>query len=188
MGEGTDYKKYEKLGAHLMVVNGTSGVLFAVWAPNALRIGVIGDFNNWDGRRHPMRVRGSSGIWELFIPGLGQGALYKFEVKSKYKGFLAEKADPYAFYGELRPKTASVVWDINEYEWCDEAWMDRRREKNLFEAPLSIYEVHLGSWRRVAEEGNRWLTYRELAQYPCAVHEGDGLHAYPAASGERASV
>ena len=163
MGEGTHYKKYEKLGAHLMVIDGTSGVLFAAWAPNAIRISVIGDFNNWDGRRHPMRVRGSSGIWELFIPGLGQGTLYKFEVKSKYKGFLAEKADPYAFYSELRPKTASVVWDINQHEWCDEAWMGQRREKNLFEAPLSIYEVHLGSWRRVPDEGNRWLTYREMA-------------------------
>ncbi len=163
MGEGTDYKKYEKLGAHPMVVDGTPGVFFAVWAPNALRISVIGDFNNWDGRRHPMRERGSSGIWELFIPGLGQGTLYKFEVKSKYKGFLAAKADPYAFYSELRPKTASVVWDINKYGWSDEAWMEQRREKNLFEAPLSIYEVHLGSWRRVPEEGHRWLTYREMA-------------------------
>jgi 1,4-alpha-glucan branching enzyme len=163
MGEGTHYKKYEKLGAHPMDIDNTPGVLFAVWAPNALRISVIGDFNNWDGRRHPMRVRGSSGIWELFIPGLGQGTFYKFEVKSKYKGFLAEKADPYAFYSEIRPKTASVVWDIDRYDWRDETWMGRRREKNLFEAPLSTYEVHLGSWRRVAEEGNRWLTYRELA-------------------------
>ncbi|HME46112.1 MAG TPA: 1,4-alpha-glucan branching protein GlgB [Syntrophorhabdales bacterium] len=163
MGEGTHYGKYEKLGAHPMVVDDTSGVLFAVWAPNALRVSVIGNFNNWDGRRHPMRVRGSSGIWELFLPGLGQGALYKFEVKSKYKGFLAAKADPYAFYSELRPKTASVVWDINKYEWSDETWMEQRREKNLFEAPLSIYEVHLGSWRRVPEEGHRWLTYREMA-------------------------
>ena len=163
MGEGTHYKKYEKLGAHPMVVDGTPGVVFAVWAPSALRVSVMGDFNNWDGRRHPMRVRGSSGIWELFIPGLGQGTLYKFEVKSKYKGFLAAKADPYAFCSELRPKTASVVWDINKYEWSDETWMEQRREKNLFEAPLSIYEVHLGSWRRVPEEGHRWLTYREMA-------------------------
>jgi 1,4-alpha-glucan branching enzyme len=163
MGEGTHYKKYEKLGAHLMTVNGISGVFFAAWAPNALRLSVVGDFNNWDGRRHPMRVRGSSGIWELFIPGLSKGALYKFEVKSKYKGFLAAKADPYAFYSELRPKTASIVWDINGYEWCDEEWMHQRREKNLFEAPLAIYEVHLGSWRRVTEDGNRWLTYKELA-------------------------
>ncbi|MGD0236756.1 MAG: 1,4-alpha-glucan branching protein GlgB [Syntrophorhabdales bacterium] len=164
MGEGTHYKKYEKLGGHPMVVDGTPGVLFAVWAPNALRISVTGDFNNWDGRRHPMRVRGSSGIWELFIPGLGQGTLYKFEVKSKHKGYLAEKADPYAFYSELRPKTASVVWDINRYDWCDEAWMGHRSQKNLFEAPLSIYEVHLGSWRRVTDDGHRWLTYRELAR------------------------
>jgi 1,4-alpha-glucan branching enzyme len=164
MGEGTHYEKYEKLGAHPMVVGGTPGVFFAVWAPNALRVSAIGDFNNWDGRRHPMRVRGASGIWELFIPGLSQGTLYKFEVKSKYKGFLAEKADPCAFYSELRPKSASVVWDINSYRWHDDAWMGRRREENMFEAPVSIYEVHLGSWRRVPEDGNRWLTYRELAQ------------------------
>ena len=131
--------------------------------PNALRISVIGDFNSWDGRRHPMRVRGSSGIWELFIPGLGEGTLYKFEVKSKNQDFLAEKADPYAFYSELRPKSASVVWEINKYAWHDEDWMGHRRDRNLFEGPVAMYEVHLGSWKRVPEEGNRWLTYRELA-------------------------
>jgi 1,4-alpha-glucan branching enzyme len=163
MAEGTHYRKYEKLGAHVMVIDGTPGVFFAVWAPNALRISVIGDFNSWDGRRHPMRVRGSSGIWELFIPGLGEGTLYKFEVKSKHQDFLAEKADPYAFYSELRPKSASVVWDINKYAWHDEGWMGHRRDRNLFEGPVATYEVHLGSWKRVPQEGNRWLTYRELA-------------------------
>ncbi|HVN24243.1 MAG TPA: 1,4-alpha-glucan branching protein GlgB [Syntrophorhabdales bacterium] len=163
IGEGTHYKKYEKLGAHQIVVDGTPGVLFAVWAPNAQRVSVIGDFNDWDGRRHQMRVRGSSGVWELFIPSLGQGTLYKFEVKSRGKGVLMDKADPYAFYSELRPKSASVVWDIDRYAWSDEGWMKERREKNLFEGPLSIYEVHLGSWRRVPEEGNRWETYREMA-------------------------
>jgi 1,4-alpha-glucan branching enzyme len=163
MGEGTHYKKYEKMGAHEMTMEGHEGVFFSVWAPNALRVSVMGDFNEWDGRRHPMRARGASGMWELFIPGLGQGTVYKFEVKSRHKGFMAEKADPYAFFSELRPKSASVVWNIDAYPWGDDIWMDRRREKNLFESPVSVYEVHLGSWRRVPEEGNRWLTYRELA-------------------------
>ena len=163
MEEGTHYKKYEKLGAHGMRINGIDGVFFAVWAPNALRVSVIGDFNRWDGRRHPMRVRGLTGIWELFIPGLSEGTLYKFEVKSKYKGIMTEKADPYAFHTELRPKTASVVWDISKYKWQDHEWMEKRAERNWLEAPVSIYEVHLGSWGRVPEENNRWLTYRELA-------------------------
>ena len=163
MGEGTHYNKYEKMGAHALTMEEHKGVFFAVWAPNALRVSVIGDFNEWDGRRHPMRARGASGIWELFIPGVEQGALYKFEIKSRHKGFMAEKADPYAFFSELRPKSASVVWSLDTYTWGDDAWMNRRRETNLFESPLSVYEVHLGSWRRVAEEGNRWLTYRELA-------------------------
>ena len=163
MEEGTHYKKYEKLGAHEMRINGIDGVFFAVWAPNALRVSVIGDFNRWDGRRHPMRVRGLTGIWELFLPGLSEGTLYKFEVKSRYKGILAEKADPYAFRTELRPKTASVVWNINKYRWQDNEWMEKRAERNWLEAPVSIYEVHLGSWGRVPEENNRWLTYRELA-------------------------
>ena len=163
MEEGTHYKKYEKLGAHEMRINGIDGVFFAVWAPNALRVSVIGDFNRWDGRRHPMRVRGLTGIWELFLPGLSEGTLYKFEVKSRYKGILAEKADPYAFYTELRPKTASVVWDINKYQWQDSEWMEKRAGRNWLDAPISIYEVHLGSWRRVPEENGRWLTYGELA-------------------------
>ncbi len=164
MAEGTHYSQYEKLGAHEMTVEGVEGVLFAVWAPNAIRVSVIGDFNYWDGRRHMMRVRGSTGIWELFIPGLKEGTAYKFEVKSRYKGFLAQKADPFAFYSELRPKSASVVWNLNKYRWSDDQWMGARQEKNWFESPVSIYEVHLGSWRRVPEEGGRWLTYRELAE------------------------
>ncbi|OGL48609.1 MAG: 1,4-alpha-glucan branching enzyme [Candidatus Schekmanbacteria bacterium RIFCSPHIGHO2_02_FULL_38_11] len=163
MGEGTHYKKYEKLGAHLMTINNIKGVFFAVWAPNALRVSVIGDFNNWDGRRHPMRSRGLSGIWELFIPELDEGTLYKFEVKSKYKGYLQEKADPYAFYSELRPKSSSVVHSINRYKWNDEKWMNERKQKDWLSSPISVYEIHLGSWGRVPEENNRWLTYRELA-------------------------
>jgi 1,4-alpha-glucan branching enzyme len=163
MAEGTHHHQYEKLGAHEMTVEGVDGVLFAVWAPNAIRVSVVGDFNEWDGRRHMMRVRGSTGVWELFLPGLCQGTIYKFEVKSRYKGYLGEKADPYAFYSELRPKSASVVWNLDNYRWSDETWMKERSGKNWFDSPVSIYEVHLGSWRRVPEEEGRWLTYRELA-------------------------
>jgi 1,4-alpha-glucan branching enzyme len=164
MTEGTHYKNYEKLGAHVMTVNGEKGLFFAVWAPNALRVSVVGDFNDWDGRRHPMRLRGSTGFWELFLPGLGVGVVYKFEVKSRFKGYLAEKADPYAFFSELRPKSASVAWDIDRYEWSDAAWMEKRSTQNWLESPLSIYELHFSSWRRVPEENNRWLTYREMAE------------------------
>jgi 1,4-alpha-glucan branching enzyme len=163
MAEGTHYKKYEKLGAHEMSIDGVQGVFFAVWAPNANRVSVIGDFNNWNGKRHPMRLRGTIGIWEIFVPDLKEGTLYKFEIKSKYKGILAVKSDPYAFYSELRPKSASVVHDINKFRWKDREWMKKRESKNWHEAPMSTYEVHLGSWRRVAEEDNRWLTYKELA-------------------------
>jgi 1,4-alpha-glucan branching enzyme len=164
IGEGTNYTQHERLGAHKMSIGAVKGVFFAVWAPNALRVSVVGDFNDWDGRRHMMRIRGTSGIWELFIPDLGQGTTYKFEVKSRFKGYLAQKSDPYAFYSELRPNSASVVWDLNKYQWGDIEWMKARAETNWFEEPISIYEVHLGSWKRIHEEGNRWLTYRELAQ------------------------
>jgi 1,4-alpha-glucan branching enzyme len=163
MGEGTHYKKYEKLGAHLMEMEGVQGVAFGVWAPNARRVSVVGDFNQWDGRRHPMRIRGGTGIWELFIPGLGEGEVYKYEIKSNLSGSLGLKADPYAFYSELRPKTASVVHNINGYAWHDQEWMATRSRRQALDAPISIYEVHLGSWRRVPEEMNRMLTYRELA-------------------------
>ena len=162
IAEGTHEDQYEKLGAHELTLNGVEGVVFAVWAPNAIRVSVVGDFNQWDGRRHMMRVRGSTGVWEIFIPGLRQGTVYKFEVKSRYKGYLALKADPYAFFSEVRSKTASVVWNLDKYQWSDEEWMHARQSRNWFESPVSIYEVHLGSWRRVPEEGGRWLTYREL--------------------------
>jgi len=162
IGEGSHYKKYEKLGAHVIEVNGVKGVHFAVWAPNAKRVSVAGDFNNWDGRRHQMRVLGSSGVWEIFIPGLNEWEVYKFEIKSK-SGEIFLKADPYAFYFEVRPKSASIVYDINRYRWNDREWLRIRSEKNWFESPASVYEVHLGSWMRVPEEENRFLTYRELA-------------------------
>src|SRR5579859_2267816 len=163
MGEGTHYKKYEKLGAHLTELEGVPGVAFGVWAPNARRVSVVGDFNQWDGRRHPMRIRGGTGIWELFIPGLKEGEVYKYEIRSNQSGSIGLKADPYTFYSELRPKTASVVHNINGYVWHDEEWMANRSRRQDLDAPMSIYEVHLGSWRRVPEEGNRMLTYRELA-------------------------
>ncbi len=162
IGEGSHYKKYEKLGSHIIEVNGIKGIHFAVWAPNAKRVSVVGDFNNWDGRRHQMRVLGTSGVWEIFIPGLDEGEVYKFEIKSK-SGEIFLKADPYAFYFEVRPKSASVVYDINRYRWDDSKWLEMRSEKNWFESPVSVYEAHLGSWMRVPEEENRFLTYRELA-------------------------
>jgi 1,4-alpha-glucan branching enzyme len=162
IGEGTHYGVYEKLGAHLREVHGSQGVHFAVWAPNARRVSVVGDFNGWDGRVHPMRLHPGNGVWEIFIPGLGERTLYKFEVLPKW-GPPVLKADPFAFAFELPPRTASVVRDL-AYEWGDEIWMTDRAKKHALDAPLAIYEVHLGSWRRVPEEGHRVLTYRELAQ------------------------
>jgi len=162
IGEGTHYRNYEKLGAHLQVIEGVRGVNFAVWAPNAQRVSVVGDFNHWDGRRHPMRVRGS-GVWEIFLPDLGEETLYKFEIKSRHRDLLLLKTDPYGFYFERRPKTAAIVYDINKYRWQDAQWMAERPQKNALDAPIAVYEVHLGSWMRVPEEGNRYLTYRELA-------------------------
>jgi 1,4-alpha-glucan branching enzyme len=164
--EGNHHEIYRKLGAHHRVMTyhdvQIGGIGFAVWAPNAKRVSVIGDFNNWDGRRHVMRTMGSAGVWEIFIPGLQHGQNYKFEVKTK-DGHLLEKCDPYAFYAEVRPKTASKVYDISGYSWSDGEYMNRRRARNWRKEPVSIYECHLGSWMRVTEEGNRFLTYRELA-------------------------
>jgi len=174
--EGTHLRLYEKYGAHLIEHGGACGVCFAVWAPNAERVSVIGDFNQWDGRRHPMRPRGPSGVWEIFIPGLQQGDLYKFEIKTRYQGYLAVKSDPFAFASELRPKTASVVWDLNRYQWHDGKWMAERRQRQGLDAPIAIYEVHLGSWKRKPspEYGRRWLTYRELAEDLIAYVKGMG--------------
>ncbi|NVL90891.1 MAG: 1,4-alpha-glucan branching protein GlgB [Desulfobacterales bacterium] len=162
VGEGAHHRLYERLGAHLHEIDGVQGVSFAVWAPNARRVSIIGDFNNWDGRLFPMRQMGASGIWEIFVPGLGAGTLYKYEIKTA-NGKIRIKTDPYAFAMELRPKTASVVWDIDAYQWNDDEWMTGRNKRSLRHEPMAIYEVHLGSWMRVTEEGNRWLTYRELA-------------------------
>ena len=162
ISEGNNHKVYDRLGAHKTVLNGISGFLFAVWAPNAVRVSVIGDFNSWDGRKHVMRVRGNSGVWELFVPGLKEGELYKYELKSK-SGNIIVKADPYALCTEIRPKTASVTHTIKKFSWNDKAWMKSRDTTDSLGKPLSIYEVHLGSWKRNIEEGNRFLTYLEAA-------------------------
>jgi 1,4-alpha-glucan branching enzyme len=161
-GEGSHVQVYNKLGAHLVEQGGVKGVNFAVWAPNAERVSLVGDFNGWDGRRHPMRHRGGTGIWELFVPGLEQGTVYKYEVKTRYRGYIALKSDPYGFAAELRPANASVVWDLDRYSWGDGDWMGARKARQSLASPMAIYEVHLGSWRR--EKGGRWLTYRELAE------------------------
>jgi 1,4-alpha-glucan branching enzyme len=162
-GEGTHYLKYEKLGAHVREIEGVRGVHFAVWAPNAKRVSVVGDFNFWDGRVYAMRERETSGIWEIFIPELGDGEVYKFEILSRLGNYLGLKSDPYGFSGELRPKNASIVRTIDGYLWNDKAWIDARTIRDWLHSPMSIYELHAGSWRRNAEEGSRWLTYRELA-------------------------
>ncbi len=164
MGEGTHYQKYEKLGAHPIEHQGVRGVAYALWAPNARRVSVVGDFNHWDGRCHPMRVRGGSGIWEIFIPGHVEGEIYKYEIKSNFHNFLGLKADPYAFYSEVRPRTASKVHDINKYLWGDGDWIATREKQQRLDTPMAVYEVHLGSWRRKPDEDNRMLTYSELAE------------------------
>jgi 1,4-alpha-glucan branching enzyme len=145
--EGTLHEAYWTLGAHLTESEGVAGVRFAVWAPNAGSVTVAGDFNQWDTRRHPMRRR-DGGVWELFLPGLGEGAAYKFWVRSKFEGYQQMKADPYAFYCETPPKSASVVWDIHRYQWNDAAWMEARAGRDWLRSPVSIYEVHAESWFR----------------------------------------
>jgi 1,4-alpha-glucan branching enzyme len=163
LGEGTHHRAFEKLGAHRISIGSTTGVHFAVWAPNAERVSVIGDFNGWDGRVHPMRILAPSGIWEIFIPGLPDGEKYKFEIRTR-EGVLLKKSDPIAFAFESPPHSASLVRDISKYPWQDERWMTTRVGYDRWlSQPMAIYEVHLGSWARVPEEGNRFLTYRELA-------------------------
>jgi 1,4-alpha-glucan branching enzyme len=161
--EGTHVRIYEKLGAHLAVREGLEGVEFAVWAPNADEVSVIGDFNAWDPARTPLLQRGSSGIWEGFVPGLRQGGHYKYSIKPKFSSKRIDKADPYAFAAELRPSTASIVWNHATYRWQDQDWVDRRAERQSFQAPISIYEVHLGSWKRVPETQG-FLMYDDLAR------------------------
>jgi 1,4-alpha-glucan branching enzyme len=160
--EGSHFKLYDKLGSHLMAIDGTPGVFFSVWAPNAEAVSVVGDFNEWKRDRHPLTVRDDgSGIWEGFVPHLGKGTVYKYHIRSRNR-YQVDKGDPFAFFSEPPPKTASVVWEA-DYVWEDEAWMRNRQKVNALNAPMSIYEMHFGSWKRVPEEGNRFLTYREAA-------------------------
>jgi 1,4-alpha-glucan branching enzyme len=172
MLEGTHRRLWEKLGAHVIEHQGVQGVHFAVWAPNAERVAVVGEFNGWDGRRHPMRRRMGAGVFELFLPGVGEGALYKYEIRGPDGNLMPLKADPVGFAAEFRPGTASKVARIDDFAWQDQAWMERRDRLQDVRAPISIYEVHLGSWAR--GEGNRFLTYDELADrlIPYAVEMG----------------
>jgi 1,4-alpha-glucan branching enzyme len=162
LNEGPHFHLAERLGNHSRTVDGVAGTHFAVWAPNAESVSVIGDFNGWDRAVAPMRPRGTSGVWEGFLAGVERGAHYKYHVRSRHRGYAADKADPFAVRHETPPGTASVVWDLDG-EWGDAEWMAARAQQNAHERPVSIYEVHLGSWRRVPEEGNRPLTYREAA-------------------------
>jgi 1,4-alpha-glucan branching enzyme len=159
-GEGTHYEAYRTLGAHLQTVDGVQGTRFAVWAPNALVVSVVGDFNGWDSRVHAMRAR-TGGIWEIFLPGIGAGTAYKYAVKSRFHGYFQQKADPYGFATEAPPKSASIVADIHDYTWNDQVWLQDRANTNLLEKPLSIYELHAGSWQR--QNDGSPLNYRELA-------------------------
>jgi 1,4-alpha-glucan branching enzyme len=162
LAEGTFHHAYERLGAHLMERDGQRGVQFAVWAPNAKLVSVIGDFNGWNTSANRMEPT-PAGVWEAFIPHVRQGDTYKYHIESAYRGYSVDKADPFCFAAEIRPHTASRVWDLQDYVWQDDSWMAARAKRNSLDAPISIYEVHLGSWRRVPDEGNRWLTYREMA-------------------------
>ena len=161
--QGNHYKIYEKLGAHLMTIDGVDGAVFSVWAPNARRVSVIGDFNSWDGRRHSMRLIKNSGIWEIFIPGICLKDKYKFEIKTA-NGDLIQKSDPYGNFAELRPSTTSLVFDLNQYKWNDAQWYEDLKKTDKLNRPINIYEVHLGGWDRNAEDGNRFYSYVELAE------------------------
>jgi len=161
-GEGKLLRGYEKLGAQLRTEGGVKGVNFAVWAPNARSVSVVGDFNHWDGRRHPLKLHATGGVWEIFIPGLAAGEKYKFRVRGQH-GEIGDRSDPNGFAAELPPCTASIVTDLTQFQWHDQEWLDRRAHSNQLEKPISIYEVHLGSWRRGANRHHGWLNYRELA-------------------------
>ena len=159
-GKGDERRIYDKLGAQLRTIDGVHGSSFAVWAPNAQRISVVGDFNHWDGRFHQMRSLGPSGVWEIFIPGVGEGAHYKFEIRDKH-GHISLKTDPYGFFFENAPKNAAIVWNTQRFTWTDESWLSQRRQRDALRSPLSVYEVHIGSWRKKSQGES--LSYRELA-------------------------
>ena len=160
--EGSHFRLASKLGAHIIDHDGSSGTHFAVWAPNATAVFVTGDFNGWNKTSHALQAKERSGIWEGFFPKIGKGALYKYHIVSRFNDYRVDKADPFSIFNEIPPKTASIVWDL-DYQWDDQEWMASRRQRNALDKPMSIYEMHIGSWRRVAEEGNRSLSYRELA-------------------------
>src|SRR6266850_1360158 len=160
--EGSHYRIYDKLGAHILTAGGETGTCFGVWAPNARSVSVIGSFNQWHPKTHPLHSRGNSGIWEGFVPAANKGALYKFHIESHHHGHRVDKTDPIGLLQEKPPRTASVVWDL-DYSWGDRDWMVQRGSRNSIKAPISVYEVHIGSWMRVAEEHNRPLSYREMA-------------------------
>jgi 1,4-alpha-glucan branching enzyme len=160
-GQGNERRIYDKLGAHLRTVDGVAGTSFAVWAPDAARVSVVADFNQWDGRYHAMRSLGASGVWEIFIPGVGEGAHYKFEVKMR-SGGLGLKTDPYGIFFEVAPKNAAIVWNTDKFKWDDDAWMEKRRNRDVFRSPFSIYEVHLGSWMK--KNRMESLSYMEIAE------------------------
>lgn len=160
--EGSHFHLWRKFGAHPATRNGIAGTCFSVWAPNADQVSVIGSFNEWKKAAHPLSRREESGIWDGFLPGVGKGTLYKYHIRSRFHDYEVEKADPFAFFNEIPPKTASIVWDL-DYTWHDEAWMESRTARNALDAPMSIYEMHVGSWKRVPQDGHRSLSYRELA-------------------------
>jgi 1,4-alpha-glucan branching enzyme len=162
LGEGRHWRSYEKLGAHVRSIGSVTGVNFAVWAPNAESVSVIGDFNGWDRRNHAMRKRASSGVWELFIPDMQPGTLYKYSIKARGGG-VTDKCDPYAFAAELPPRTANIVTRLDQYSWNDGDWMHHRAQPNGLDAPMSIYEVHLGSWKKDYSNGPQWMNYRDIA-------------------------
>jgi 1,4-alpha-glucan branching enzyme len=159
-GQGNENRIHDKLGAQLRVIDGVPGTSFAVWAPNAQRVSVVGDWNGWDGRCHPMRLLGVSGVWEIFIPGVREGALYKFEIRNAH-GAIVLKTDPYGFFFEAAPKNSSIVWDTRKFTWSDADWMERRKKRDPLRSPMSVYEVHIGSWRK--KNALESLSYRELA-------------------------
>ena len=163
--QGNHFRLYEKFGAHSMNVNGIEGTYFSIWVPNAEYVSVIGNFNDWDKKAHPLKQReDASGVWEGFMGGVGKGEAYKYYVASKQHGYKADKSDPYGFFWELSPQTATITWDLC-YEWNDKEWMENRVRSNSLDSPLSIYEIHLGSWKRIAEQNNRFLNYGELAHH-----------------------
>jgi 1,4-alpha-glucan branching enzyme len=160
-GKGDERKIFEKLGAQLRTIDGVHGTSFAVWAPNARRVSVVGDFNNWDGRFHPMRLLGASGVWEIFIPGVGAGAHYKFEIRDAH-GNIKLNTDPFGFFFEVAPKQAAIVWDTQKFKWNDAAWLKKRRERDTLRSPMSVYEMHVGSWQK--KNATESWSYRELAK------------------------